>query len=112
MQAPDDPLAPLGHTFAEPWHAQVLATAQSLIRAGHLDANDWAKALGAALETAQTSGAPDTDDTYYLAALSALESVSPIDTDALAARKSAWEEAYRRTPHGQPVVLDGRSRES
>ena len=105
MKAPDDPLAPLGHTFAEPWHAQILANAQALIRAGRLDPNDWANALGAALKTAEANGAPDTEETYYLAALDALEKVSTLDTDTLAKRKSDWEEAYRRTPHGSPVRL-------
>ena len=105
MQAPDDPLAPLGHSFAEPWHAQVLANAQSLIRAGQLDANDWANALGAALREAEDAGAPDTEETYYLAALTALESVSPFAQTELDVRKSDWEAAYLRTPHGKPVVL-------
>ncbi len=99
-------MAPIGHCFAEPWHAQVLASAQALIRAGHLDPHDWANALGAALKDAETKGAPDTEDTYYLAALTALEQVTPIEADTLAARKSDWEAAYRRTPHGQPVVLE------
>ena len=95
----------MGHSFAEPWHAQVLASAQALIRAGHVTANDWANALGAALRDAEANGAPDTEETYYLAALTALEGVAPISGGDLAARKSAWEDAYRRTPHGQPVVL-------
>ncbi len=105
MQAPDDPLAPVGHAFAEPWHAQVLANAQALIRAGQVDPNHWAEALGAALRDAETSGAPDTEETYYLAALDALETVSPLDNHALATRKADWEDAYRRTPHGKPVIL-------
>lgn len=105
LQAPDDPLSPFGHSFAEPWHAQVLASAQALIRAGHLDPNDWAKALGAALNAAESIGAPDTEDTYYEAALAALEQVTPISANDLAERKAAWEDAYRRTPHGHPVQL-------
>ena len=105
MQAPDDPLAPIGHSFAEPWHAQVLANAQALIRANSITAVDWAEALGAALKDAEAKGAPDTEETYYLAALSALEQVTPLDSDALATRKSDWEDAYRQTPHGQPVAL-------
>ena len=109
MKAPEDPMAPFGHCFAEPWHAQVLASAQALIRAGHLDPNDWAKALGAALKDAEEKAAPDTEETYYLAALTALESVTPIDADVLATRKSDWETAYRKTPHGQPVILDSQS---
>ena len=105
MKAPDDPLAPIGHAFAEPWHAQVVANAQALIRAGHISANDWAKALGAALREAEADGAQDNEETYYLAALNALESVVPLTPEALAARKSDWEDAYRRTPHGKPLVL-------
>ena len=105
LQPPCDPLAPMGHKFAEPWHAQVLASAQALIRAGHVTANDWANALGSALRDAETKGAPDTEETYYLAALTALESVTPLSAHELSIRKSDWETAYRRTPHGQPVVL-------
>ncbi|MCV6593704.1 MAG: nitrile hydratase accessory protein [Silicimonas sp.] len=105
MNAPDDPLAPLGHDFKEPWHAQVLAGAQALIRAGHLDPTTWAETLGAALREAEAAGAPDTEETYYLAALSALEQVAPFGAETLTARKTAWAEAYRRTPHGKPVVL-------
>lgn len=105
MQAPDDPLAPMGHSFAEPWHAQVLASAQALIRAGHVTANQWAEALGAALVAATKDGKPDTEDTYYQAALVALEAVAPVDPAELSRRKADWEDAYRRTPHGSPVVL-------
>ncbi|MDA8586412.1 nitrile hydratase accessory protein [Rhodobacteraceae bacterium] len=102
---PEDPLAPIGHAFAEPWHAQVLASAQALIRAGHVTSTQWAETLGAALKLAETSGKPDTEDTYYQAALSALETVAPFSDTELASRKSDWEDAYRRTPHGKPVEL-------
>lgn len=105
MKPPEDPLAPIGHRFAEPWHAETLAAAHAMIRAGHVTANDWANALGDALQQAEQSGAPDTEDTYYLAALDALETVTPIDKGALAQRKSDWETAYKSTPHGQPVKL-------
>ena len=83
----------------------MLANAQALIRAGQVDPNHWAEALGAALSEAKSRGAPDTEETYYLAALNALETVSPLDNDTLATRKADWENAYRRTPHGKPVVL-------
>lgn len=105
MKPCSDPLAPVGHRFAEPWHAQVLATAQALIRAGRLDEGDWAAALGAALTRAEAEGRPDTEETYYLAALDALEAVCGLPASELAQRKAAWEAAYRRTPHGQPVRL-------
>jgi len=105
LQAPEDPLQPFGHRFAEPWHAQVLASAQALIRGGHVSANHWAEALGAALLQASEAGKPDTEDTYYQAALIALESIAPVDPEELSQRKADWEDAYRRTPHGSPVVL-------
>lgn len=105
LQPPADPLAPRTGVFAEPWQAQVLATAHALIRAGHLTPNAWAEALGAALRAAEAQGAPDTEETYYQAALTALETVVPLAPEALAGRRAAWAEAYRQTPHGQPVTL-------
>lgn len=108
MQVPDDPLAPPSGNFAEPWQATVLAMATSLIRAGHFTQSVWASTLGAALQDAERRGAPDTEATYFEAALTALEALSEgagiTDTDR-STRKSDWEEAYRRTPHGQPVTL-------
>ena len=108
MFAPDDPLTPPSGTFAEPWQATTLAIVTAMIRQGHFTQSDWAEALGAALQKAEDDGLPDTDDTYFLAALAALETLA--DGSGMAeserqARKAAWEDAYRRTPHGQPVVL-------
>jgi hypothetical protein len=80
--------------------------AETMIAAGHISAGDWATALGAALREAADQ--PDTAETYYSAALSALEQVSEtlgIAQTEQAARKSAWQDAYLRTPHGQPVEL-------
>ncbi len=108
MRLSDDPLAPPGGVFSEPWQATVLAMADAIIRAGHFTASDWAEALGAALRAAEAAGAPDTEDTYFAAALSALEGmtedagIAAADRDA---RRTAWEQAYLRTPHGAPVVL-------
>ncbi len=106
MTAPDDPFAPLGHRFAEPWHAQVLGRRPRFGRwLSHIRPSDWAAALGAALARAADRDAPDTDETYYLAALEALESLAPLDPAQLSDRKRAWRDAYLRTPHGQPVTL-------
>ena len=109
MRAPEDPLKPPSDHFAEPWQATILAMATALIREGHFTQTDWATALGRALARAETDGRPDTDETYFLAALDALELLSERAglTDAQrAGRKADWEDAYRKTPHGQPVVLD------
>jgi nitrile hydratase accessory protein len=105
---PDDPLAPRDRVFDHAWQAQVLSIADGLVRAGHVTATDWAAALGAALHLAEAAGLPDTTETYYTAALAALESLLArvgIPASEQAARKAAWEEAYRRTPHGRPVLL-------
>ena len=73
MFRPDDPLAPPARWFEEPWQAQALALADSLVQAGRFSATDWGAALGTALKEAEARGAPDTLDGYYAAVLVALE---------------------------------------
>jgi len=83
--------------------------ANAMIAAGHITRTDWSEALGAARSRAAAKGAPDTEESYYLAALDAVEGLATasgrVTTGALTARKEAWAQAYRRTPHGQPVTL-------
>ncbi|MEM6375244.1 MAG: nitrile hydratase accessory protein [Pseudomonadota bacterium] len=108
MFPPDDPLAPPCDHFAEPWQANILAMATAMVRAGRFSQSQWATALGRSLRDAEQSGAPDTNETYFICALQALEFLCTecgVSEDARAERKSSWEEAYRHTPHGQPVDL-------
>lgn len=108
MFEPDDLLEPPRPAFNEAWHAQVLALADTMVKAGYFSARDWAETLGASLQEAEEQGASDTEETYYTCALSALEALVPqagIAAADLAQRKADWEEAYRRTPHGKPVML-------
>lgn len=109
MFKPDDPLKPRDEAFEEGWHAQTLALADTMVKAGYFSATDWAKTLGAALKDADTKGEPDTTQTYYHCAIGALEQLvakgTPIDAHMLNARKQAWAQAYQSTLHGQPVVL-------
>ncbi|MEM8631226.1 MAG: nitrile hydratase accessory protein [Pseudomonadota bacterium] len=109
MFAHDDPLKPPSPVFDEPWQAQALALADSLVGGGHVTATDWAEALGAALRRAEADGAADTLETYYLAVISALEAVTEASVDispeTREARSKAWISAYRTTPHGEPVML-------
>ena len=108
MFVPEDPLKPPRDHFAEPWQATVLAMATAMIREGHFTQTDWANALGDALKAAEHQGTPDTDDTYFGAALSALERLTEsagISAHDRHNRKADWEAAYRRTPHGDPVIL-------
>lgn len=98
-----------GPVFAEPWQAQAFALAVRLSEQGHFTWKEWAATLAAELKTAADRGEPDDGSRYYdhwLAALERLVSAKGLtDPAALAARKEAWAEAYRHTPHGKPVEL-------
>ena len=99
--------------FQEPWQAEALATALSLEEAGVITASEWSQALGAAIKRAQAGGDRDDGETYYLHVLDALESLlrtkGLIEREELSRKKTAWEEAYLSTPHGQPVALPSTS---
>ena len=112
MSAPD-PLAlpglprdPEGPVFAEPWQAQAFAMALQLHAQGAFTWAEWAQALSARLAAA---GPDDDGGRYYehwLAALEDLVTAKQLAAGAeLAARKDAWADAYRHTPHGRPVEL-------
>jgi nitrile hydratase accessory protein len=98
-----------GPVFAEPWQAHAFALAVKLSEAGAFTWSEWAAALGAELAAASERGEPDDGSRYYhhwLAALERLVAARDIATGrSLIARKEEWAEAYRRTPHGHPVVL-------
>jgi nitrile hydratase accessory protein len=98
-----------GPTFAEPWQAQAFGLAVRLSAEGHFTWKEWAAALAEELKAAAERGEPDDGSRYYEHWLAALErmvtSKGLTDTAALAARKEEWADAYRHTPHGQPVVL-------
>lgn len=94
--------------FLEPWHAQTMAMADLLVHSGEITSMAWADTL--AEEIKASSGAPDDSDTYFSAVLSALERLlaerGHVSLAEIHEREHAWEDAFRRTPHGQPVTLD------
>jgi nitrile hydratase accessory protein len=98
-----------GPVFAEPWQAQAFALAVKLSEQGHFTWREWAAALAAELKAATDSGEPDNGSRYYehwLAALEHLVTAKGLsDPVAMLARKEAWADAYRHTPHGKPVEL-------
>jgi nitrile hydratase accessory protein len=98
-----------GPVFAEPWQATAFALAVRLSSEGHFTWKEWAAALSDELKHAADSGAPDDGSRYYHFWLAALEklvvSKRLSDPAALLARKDAWADAYRHTPHGRPVEL-------
>jgi len=76
---------------------------------GVFDWPSWTEAFSQTLRRHGLSKSLDGGDDYFLAWLETLEAMtnSTGQTDAaeLARLKSAWEEAYLATPHGQPVTL-------
>ena len=100
--------------FAEPWQAQAFAAAIKLSEAGWFTWVEWAAALAEEIKAADAADvkagrAPDDGTRYYEHWLSALEKLVAAkglaEEAAIEVRKEEWAEAYRRTPHGQPVEL-------
>ena len=95
--------------FAEPWQAQAFALTVKLSEQGHFTWKEWAAELANELRAVASRGEPDDGSRYYHHWLAALERLVEIkglaDSAALAIRKEAWADAYRRTPHGKPVEL-------
>jgi nitrile hydratase accessory protein len=98
-----------GLVFAEPWQAQAFALAVKLSEEGHFSWKEWAAALAEELKSAADRGEPDDGSHYYehwLAALERLVTAKGLSNQAaMLARKEAWADAYRHTPHGKPVEL-------
>ncbi|NNF78434.1 MAG: nitrile hydratase accessory protein [Rhizobiales bacterium] len=100
--------------FEELWQAQVLAMADAMVNAGAFEAAAWSEALGRELKAAEAAGADDTAQTYYEAALRALEGLlaqnDAVPAATLEERREAWKQAYLATPHGSPVELANAAR--
>jgi nitrile hydratase accessory protein len=95
--------------FAESWQARAFAVAMLASRQGCFTWSEWTHALGRELQLAPGISAQAVEAGYFDCWLSALQSLlvgkGVIERSELLARKDAWEEAYRRTPHGVPVRL-------
>ncbi len=99
-----------GPVFAEPWQAQAFALAVRLSAQGYFTWKEWAEALAAELAAAVDLGEADEDGSeYYLHWVATLEKLVAAKgltgEPELFERKAAWADAYRHTPHGQPVKL-------
>jgi nitrile hydratase accessory protein len=104
LNEPDRP-----SVFAEPWQAQAFALAVKLSEQGHFTWTEWSAALAEEIKAAADRGESDDGSRYYeywLAALERLVTAKGLaSAQALLARREAWADAYRHTPHGKPVEL-------
>ena len=95
--------------FNAPWEAQAFAMAVALHEGGAFTWKEWASTLADVIAEAKARGEPDTGERYYEHWLTALERIaarkSLVTDAALERRRHEWEEAARRTPHGQPIEL-------
>jgi len=98
-----------GPVFAEPWQAQAFAMAVRLSAQGHFTWSEWAATLADELKSAADRGEPDDGSHYYEHWLAALERLvtakALLNPGEMLDRKEAWADAYRHTPHGEPVAL-------
>jgi nitrile hydratase accessory protein len=110
LQLPRDENGPV---FAEPWQAQAFGLAVKLSEQGHFTWKEWAAALAEEIKAASDRGESDDGSHYYhywLATLERLVAAKGLSSSAeLLARKDAWADAYRHTPHGKPVELSAAS---
>ena len=99
--------------FAEPWEAHAFALAVKLSETGLFTWSEWSAALAEELAAASRRGEPDDGSRYYHHWLAALERLAAaknlVAATSLSVRKDEWAEAYRRTPHGSPVMLKAAS---
>ncbi len=98
-----------GPAFTEPWQAKAFALAILASKQGCFTWSEWSQALGHELRHAPAGDAAAETSGYFDCWLAALRALllnkGAVGQDELRARKHAWEDAYRRTPHGKPVSL-------
>jgi nitrile hydratase accessory protein len=102
-----------GPVFAEPWQATAFALAVRLSVRGCFAWQEWGEALSQELKADELRGGPADGSPYYDCWLTALERLviekGLCDPASLLECKEAWAEAYKRTPHGEPVELQSQS---
>lgn len=97
-------------SFEAPWHAQLFALTVHLNETGKFAWPDWAERFGATLKRHGLERELNGGDDYFTAWLETLEALltetGAAEAQALHDMRAAWEAAYLRTPHGEPVKLE------
>lgn len=95
--------------FEAPWHAQVFALTVHLNEAGRFDWPEWAERFGTTLKRLGLEKELNGGEDYFASWLETLEGfldeIGMATPDDVRTIKDAWEAAYLRTPHGEPVKL-------
>lgn len=106
--------AAVATTFEAPWQAHVFALTVALHEARLFTWPEWAATFGVQLGAGSAAGGerPDgVNDGYFRAWATALQRMlverGVATVDAVAELEAAWHAAAARTPHGQPITLDG-----
>lgn len=101
-----------GAAFAEPWQARAFAIAILASRQGCFTWAEWTQALSRELPTGSSLESQSGEAHYFDCWLRTLQGLligkGAIGPAELRECRDRWEEAYRRTPHGQPVSLSTR----
>ena len=95
--------------FEQPWHAEVFALTVHLSEINLFSWSEWTVSLGKQINKVKLRGAINSSDDYYdlwLQALIELISMKGItDAKTILRMQNLWADAYRNTPHGEPVNL-------
>ena len=95
--------------FEQPWHAEVFAVTVHLSETNLFSWEEWTQTLGQHISAANTMRVINGTDDYYLVwlrTLIALLSVKEVtDLETIESMQNRWADAYRNTPHGEPVNL-------
>ena len=101
-------------TFDEPWQARIMALVSEMTGSDTpIERATWSQELGSALTKQQPPDEPEKAGLYFEIVLRLFEKelieTGLLTRSELDQRLAEWLEAYRKTPHGQPVVLDDTS---
>lgn len=112
--SPPETLRPNDAELTEPWQAEALALAIALVEVGRITPAKWSSTLSDEIEKARAAGDPADGTTYYKHVLATLERLVAeqglLAAATLDQRRHDWKEAYRLTPHGEPVALTLKSK--